>query len=177
MVNRGLQTLEEKRLSQDSTSTATSYSRNFCEWMLGGMLVQKKLSNTEYDDQQQESGPPTNVHAEKTEQYPLISGALISQFASSISSARDFWPRECAGVDAEFFRLRPRRPAAAASFSSRFLRASIMPSKLMTLAFLTTVDLVDARMLLSLFCLNRSEFSWNRRSRADIVLSAALANF
>jgi hypothetical protein len=54
-------------------------------------------------------------------------------------------------VDADFFRLRPRRPASAASFSSCFLRASVMSSKLMTLAFLTTVDLIDARVLLSLF--------------------------
>ena len=64
----------------------------------------------------------------KTEQYPLIPDALISPFASSTSSARELGPRECAGVDADFFRLRPRRPASAASFSSRFLRASVMSS-------------------------------------------------
>ena len=85
---------------------------------------------TKYEDCQQKTALPTNVHTEKTEQYFLIANASISQFASSTSFARDFWPRECAGVDAEFFRLRPRRPASAASFSSRFFRASVMFSKL-----------------------------------------------
>jgi hypothetical protein len=79
-----------------------------------------------------------------------------------------FCPRRGAGADAEFFRLRPRRPAPAASFSSRFFRASVM-SKLITFAFPTTSELIDARVLLSLFCLNKSGFS-RKRSAAPAQL-------
>ena len=60
-------------------------------------------------------------HNENTEQYFLIPSALISPFASLTSSACDLWPREGAGIGADFLRLRACRPAALASFSSRFL--------------------------------------------------------
>ena len=45
--------------------------------------------------------------------------------------------------------------------------------KLMIFPFPTTMDLIDARASLSLVCLNLSEHSWCRRSRADTNGSAA----
>jgi hypothetical protein len=96
-----------------------------------------------------------DAFTQKTEQWSLIPNALISHFASSSSSTRDFLHREDAGE--EFFRLRPRR-----CIDCLFL----------------LFDLIVSRVVLSLLCSNNDNFLWlpqEYRSRCSAFHGNTLA--